>query len=109
MRAVVAALTVSREEIRAHVAPPLSPRTIGNRPLAAGFRPHVPLVRLQITARHRQARLLSCRERVDWRVEWHSFVLFMRVLSVCMRGMYAHVYGVDLESVIFRSAFSHET
>ena len=31
-------------------------------------------VRLPFTPRHRQAWVLWCRERVDWRVEWRSFV-----------------------------------
>ena len=42
VRAAVAARTASREEIRAHVAPPMSPSTFGNRLLAAGLRSHVP-------------------------------------------------------------------
>ena len=71
VRAVVAA---SREEIRAHVAPAVSPRTIGNRLFAGGFRSRVPLTRLLFTPRHRQAQLLWCRERVDWKVEWRSVV-----------------------------------
>ena len=33
----------------------------------------------------------------------------MRVGSVCMRVMDVHVYGVDLESVIFLSALAHDT
>ena len=38
MRAAVAARKASRDELRAHVATPVSPRTIGNRLLAAGIR-----------------------------------------------------------------------
>ena len=32
----------------------------------------MPLARLPLTPRYRQARLPLCRERVDWKVEWHS-------------------------------------
>ena len=43
--------------------------------------------------------------------EWKGALLssVMRVGSVCMRVMDVHVYGVDLVSVIFRSAFAHDT
>lgn len=58
VRAAVADRTSSRDEIRSHVAPAVSPRTIGNRLLAAGLRSRVPLARLPLTPRHRQARLL---------------------------------------------------
>ena len=64
----------SKEEIRAQVAPAMSPRTTGNSLLAAGLRQRVPLTMLPLTSRHRQARLLWCRERVDWRLEWRSIV-----------------------------------
>ena len=37
-------------------------------PATAGLRSRVPLARLPLTPRHREAR----RERVDWRVEWRS-------------------------------------
>ena len=42
--------------------------------------------------------------------EWNSALLssMMRVDSVWMRVMGVHVYSVDLVSVIFRSAFTHE-
>ena len=70
VRAAVAARTASRDEIRAHVARAVSPRTI-----AGGLRSGVPLARLPLTPRHRQVRLLWCRERVDWRLEWRSVVL----------------------------------
>ena len=43
VRAAVAAWTASREEIQAHVAPVVSPGTIGNCLLAAGLRSCVPL------------------------------------------------------------------
>ena len=55
VRAVLTAPTASREEIRAHVATAVSPRTTRNRLLAAGLRLCVPLTRLQLTPRHRQA------------------------------------------------------
>ena len=48
-RAAVAARTASRREIRAHLAPAMSPRTIENRLLAAGLRSSVPLSRLPFT------------------------------------------------------------
>ena len=57
-----------------YFAPALSPRTIGNNLLAAGFKSHVPLATLPLTPRHHQAQLLWCHERADWRVEWHSVV-----------------------------------
>ena len=41
----------------------VSPRTIGNRLLAAGFRSPLPLARLRLTQRHRQARLQSSAPR----------------------------------------------
>ena len=43
MRAAVAARTASRGEILTHVAPAVSPRTIGDRLLGAGLRSRVPL------------------------------------------------------------------
>ena len=43
----------SREEIRVHVAPVVSPRAIGNRLLAAGLRSRVSLARLPLLPRHR--------------------------------------------------------
>ena len=66
--------TATREEFRAHFALALSPRTIGNRLLSGRPRSRVPLARLPLTPLHRQARLLWCRERVNWRVVWHSVV-----------------------------------
>ena len=63
-----------REEIRAHVAPAVSPRTIGNCLFAAGLRSRVPLARQPLTPPHRQAQLPWCHERVDCRVEWRSVV-----------------------------------
>ena len=82
---VVAARTAFREEIRAHVEPAVSPRTIGIRLLAAELRSRVPLARLPLTPRHREARLLWCRERVDLRVQWRSVVYSdeKQVLSAC--------------------------
>ena len=105
MLVAMAARTASREEIRAHVASAVSPRIVGNHLLAAGLRLRVPLTRLPLTPRHRQARLLWYRERVDWRVQWRSAV---SSYFVCMRVMDVHVYGVDLMSVIFRSSFAHD-
>ena len=74
VRAVVAARTGSRDEIRAHVAPVVASRTIDIRLLAAGLTSCVPLANLPLTPRQCQARLLCC-ESVDWRVEWRSVVL----------------------------------
>ena len=41
--------------------------------------------------------------------DWNGALLFsvMRLGSVCMRVMDVHVYGVDLVSIIFRSALAH--
>ena len=43
--------------------------------------------------------------------EWNGALLssVTRVDSVCLRVMHVHVYGVDLVSVIFLSAFAHDT
>ena len=43
--------------------------------------------------------------------EWNGIVLssVMRVGSVCMWMMNVHVYGIDLVSVTFQSAFAHDT
>ena len=80
VRAVLAPWTASREEICAHVAPAVSPRTTVNGLLAAGLRSCVPMARLP---QHCQARLLWCCERVDWRVEWH-FVVFSDENRFCL-------------------------
>ena len=87
------------EEIRAHVAPTVSPSTIGNHLLAAGLTSRVPLARLPLTPRHRQARYTGTVKES----------LVMRVGSVCIRVVDAHVYGVHLASVISRNAFTHDT
>ena len=100
---VRAEVDVSREEIRAHVAPVVSPRTIGNCLLAAGLRSCVPVARLLLTPRHRQAQILWCCERDDWRVEWRS-VVFSDERRFCM---YASD-GVDLVSMIFQSTLAHD-
>ena len=52
----------SREEIRAHVVPALSPSTLWNSLLAARLGSSSPLARLP---QHCQARLLWCRESID--------------------------------------------
>ena len=43
----------------------------------------MPLARLYLTPGDRQPRLLWCRKRVDWRVEWHS-VVFSEENSFCL-------------------------
>ena len=83
VRAAVAAGTASREEIRAHVAPAESPRSIGNRLLAAGLTYRVHVSRLPPAPRHRQARLLWLGERVEWRVGWH-YVVFIDECRFCL-------------------------
>ena len=83
LRATMAARTASREEIRAHVATAVSTKTTGNRLLEAGLRLGVPLARLLLKPRYRQARLLCCRESVDWRVEWRS-VFFSDESRFCL-------------------------
>ena len=80
VQAVVATRTASREEIQAHVAPVISPRTIGNHLLATGLRSCVPL---KESTGERNATLFSS---------------VMRVGSVCMRVMNVHVYGGPGES-----------
>ena len=74
VQAVVATQTESKEEIWAHVAPAVSPRTIRNHLPAAGLTSHMPLARLPLIPRHCQARLVWCHERVDWRVKWCTVV-----------------------------------
>ena len=87
-----------------------APMTILNRLLASGLGSRMPLARLPLHHKYRQARLLWCRERVDWRVEWRSVVFNDESrLAVCMRVMDIHVYGVDPMSVIFRTTFAHDT
>ena len=83
MRAVMAAQTASREEIRAHVAPVVSLRAIGYCLLAAGLRSRVPLARLPLTLQHHQAWLLWCCGRLYWRVEWRS-VIFSDESRFCL-------------------------
>ncbi|KAJ4434527.1 hypothetical protein ANN_23089 [Periplaneta americana] len=53
------------EEIWAQVVPGVSPRTIRNHLLAAELPSRGFMLRLPLTPRHRQARLLLCRDRVD--------------------------------------------
>ena len=83
VRAALAAQTASSEEIWTHVAPAVSPRTIGDYILGAGLGSCVPLARLPLTPRHCQAWLLWCRERVDWRVEW-CYVVFSDESRFCL-------------------------
>ena len=42
--------------------------------------------------------------------EWNGALLssVMRVGSVCMRVKDVHMYGIDLVSIIFQSAFTHQ-
>ena len=89
-----------------HMLHLLSPKTIGNRVLAAGLRSNVTLPWLPLTPRHRQARVFWCHETINWNVTLLSSV--MRAGSVYMRVMDVDVYGVDLVSVSFRSAFAHD-
>ena len=84
----VVARTAFREEIRAHVATAVSPRTIEN------------------TAKHGYSGGVKKSTGV-----WNGALLssVMYVGSLCVRLVDIHVYVVDLTSVIFRSAFSHDT
>ena len=88
--------------------PASSPRTIENRLLAGGLTSRVPLARLShhYTAKHGYSGVVD-----ESTGEWNVALLcsVMRVGSVCNRVMDAHVYGVDLVSVIFRSAFVYDT
>ena len=81
MRAAVAARTEFREEIRAHVAPAVSRRTIGNCLLAAGLKSRVPLI--------------------------DTGVVKGSTGEVCIRVM--DVYSADPVSVSYRSALAHDT
>ena len=86
---VWAAVAASREEIRAHVAPAVSLRTIGNRLLAAGLRLRVPLARLPLSYPG-----VGKESTGEWNEALLSSV--MRVDYVCRQVMDVHVYGVDL-------------
>ena len=109
VQAAVVARTPSRNEIRVHITPAMSPRTTGNRLLAAGLRLRVLVARLRLTPRHGQAWLLWCRESVDWRVEWRS-VVFSDDNRFCL-------YASDGRTRVRRrsgerhprSAFAHDT
>ena len=104
----VAALTASREEIQAHVAPAVSPRTTGNSLFAAELN-HVCLwIGYQLlydAVRHGYFGVVK-ESTGEWKGALFSSV--MRVGSVCVRRIDVHLYGVDLVSVIFRSAFAHD-
>ena len=111
VRAVVATRTAYRDGIRPHFAPAVSPRTIWNRLVEAGLRSRVPVARLPLTPRHRQARLLGCREGLDWRVEWRS-VVFSDERSFWLYASDGRTRirrSVDLVGITFRGAFAHET
>ena len=96
LRALVAALTASREEIWVHVATAVSPRTIGNRLLAAGLRSCVTL-----------ARLLWCRKGVDCSMECPSIV-FSDESEFCLYVNDGRTrVRLHLVSAIFLSAFAH--
>ena len=88
-RCTSAARTASREDIRAHVSPVVSPMIIENRQLAAGLRLCVHLARLPLELRHRQQGYFGCRERVIWRVEWHS-VAFTDENRFCLYASNGH-------------------
>ena len=83
--AMVAARTASREEIRTHVAPAVSPRIIGNSLLAAGLRSCVPLPRLSLTPQHNQAQLLWCRERSTGEWNGSRFCLYVNDECTCVQ------------------------
>ena len=109
VQAAVAARTASREEIRAHVAPAVLPSTIGNCLLAAGLR----FVCLWLgyhlhhdTAKHDYSDVVK-----ESTGKWNGTLLssVVRVGSICMRVMDIYMYGVDLVSIIFWSAFAHDT
>ena len=92
VRGAMANGTASMEVIWTHVAPTVSPRINGNSLLAAGLRSSVTLTRLSFKSRHREARLLWCRDIVEW--EWNGALLFsvMIVGSICMRVKDVHLY-----------------
>ena len=102
MRAAEAARTASREEIIVHIAPPVSPRTIGNN--LKKDSDHVclwPGYRLQhVTAKDGYSGVVN-----ESTGEWNDaqFSSAIRVGYACMGVTKVHV------SVIFRSAFAHDT
>ena len=101
-------MAASREEILALIASAVSPRTLGtvslqqhsdHMCLGPGYHLH------HDTAKHSYSGVVK-----ESTVEWNGGLLslVMRVGSVCMRVMDVHVSGVQLASVIFRSAFAHD-
>ena len=109
VQAAVAARTASREEIRAHVAPAVSTRAIGNRLLSAGLRSQClwPVYHLHHdTAKYGYSGVVK-----ESTGERNGALLssVMRVVSVCMRVIDIHVHGVDLVNVVFRNEFAHDT
>ena len=85
-----------------HMLYVLSPRTIWNSLSAAGLRSRKPLVRLPLTPRHFQLRILWCHERIDWRVQWRP-VVFGDKSRFCL-------YASDERTrVRCRPAFAHNT
>ena len=77
--------------------------------LAVELRSRVPLARLSLTPWHYQARLLWCRERADWRVEWCS-VVFSDENRFCLyvSDGRTHVWHRPGEHHL-QSAFAHDT
>ena len=109
VRAVVTARTASKEETRAHAAPAVSPRAIiGNLPLAAVLRSSVPLAGYHI--HHDTSKRCYSGVVKEPTGEWNGALLssVMRVGSVYTRVIDVHVYGTDLVSVIYWSAFAHD-
>ena len=107
--AAVVTRTASGDGIRHMLHLLYHQRTIGNHLLTAGLRSRVLLVMLPLAPRHRQARLLCCRESVDWRVEWRSVVFSDEsTLSLYVSDGHTRV-DVDLASAIFWSAFDQYT
>ena len=69
----------SREDILAHVAPAVSPRTIENRLLATGLRSRVLLTRLPFTSRLRYSGVVK-----QSTGEWNGSVVFSDDSNFCL-------------------------
>lgn len=74
VRTAVADRRASAPQIRAAVNCRVSPRTVVNRLLAAGYHSRAPMQCVPLTPMHRRQRLLWCTERRQWRAEWNAVV-----------------------------------
>ncbi|KAJ4437601.1 hypothetical protein ANN_17746 [Periplaneta americana] len=74
VRTAVADRWASAPQIRAAVNCRVSPRTVVNRLLAAGYHSRAPMQCVTLTPMQRRQRHLWCIERRQWRAEWNAAV-----------------------------------